>query len=83
MDSENSRYSLLQIQNNKLYQEIITSDTPDIRGNKEENPGFIYAPYILMNSPIVICNGDSIRWIRIAEIRKRREKIEKIMNKLK
>lgn len=82
MKSIKSRYSLLQIQNNKLYQEIITGDTIDIRGDKG-NPGFIYAPYILMESPPILIDGYGKYWERIIQVRKRREKIEKIRSKFK
>ena len=83
MKSINDRYSLLQIRNNNLYQKIISGDT-SIVANKG-NPGYIYAPYILMESPTTIISDggfDTKYWRRIREVEKRREKIEKIMNKI-
>lgn len=46
------------------------------------NPGYIYVPYILQSSTTVISGGNAKYWVRISQIRKRREKIEKIMNRI-
>ena len=48
------------------------------------NPGLIWAPYILMQSPTtIICEGNVKYWRRLTEVEKRNQKIEKIINKNK
>jgi hypothetical protein len=49
------------------------------KSNSPYGEGYIYAPYIILNKPAIIV-GDSKEWIRRMEIRKRKEKIEKIKN---
>jgi hypothetical protein len=74
-----SKYSLC-IENSGLYESFSLSgiSTATIK----ENPGYIWAPYIVQSSTTIISEGDWIYWERIREIRKRREKIEGIINKI-
>jgi len=54
------------------------------KSNSLYKQGYIYAPYIIVEKPIII-EGDishSRYWIRNFEIRKRNIKIEKILNKI-
>jgi hypothetical protein len=69
MKSIKSRYELLDI-------------SGDTSISVNDSPGYIWLPYIIQPSPTIICEGDAKYWIRISQIRKRREKIEKIMNKI-
>jgi len=54
-------------------------------GKKSNSPyqqGYIFAPYIIINKPAIIVGGDSKEWIRRMEIRKRNEKLKKIIDKI-
>lgn len=78
MNSVKNRYGLVHVDNNKFCQIQQSSGVTDIT-----KPGYIWVPYIIQNSTTVISDGDMRQWVRIKEIRKRREKIEKIMSRLK
>jgi hypothetical protein len=77
MNSIKSKYSLCQIPNN--YSQVLVSGTTRNIGE----PGIIWVPWTIQSSGTIIVEGDMRYWIRIAEVRKRREKIEKIISKMK
>ena len=50
-------------------------------GNKGKlGPGLVYIPYIIKELTPIIDEGDSKRWARRMEIRKRNLKIQKIID---
>ena len=54
-------------------------------GKKSNSPyeqGYIYAPYIIIESTPIIEGSMSKRWLRAIEVRKRNDKLEKILNKI-
>lgn len=50
------------------------------KSNSSYEQGYIYAPYIIVNKPVIIEGDISKHMLRRWEIRKRNEKIEKIKN---
>ena len=47
------------------------------------NPGLIWAPYILMQSPVTIISDGNVKyWRRLKEVEKRSQKIQKIMDRI-
>jgi hypothetical protein len=76
-----NRYGLCDADDN-LYESLKISGISNI---SDPNPGYIYAPYIVINSPTTIVSEgwfDMNYWRRLIEVEKRRDKIQKIKNKL-
>lgn len=48
------------------------------------DPGYVFAPYIIINEPVIISDGgfDMKRFFREKQIKLRKEKIEKIINNI-
>jgi len=54
-------------------------------GKKSNNPyeqGYIYAPYIIVNKPTIIEGDVAKHWLRQWEIRRRNEKLKKILDNI-
>lgn len=49
---------------------------------KSKDNGYVYAPYIIVNEPGIIVDGN-INMIRLFRIKQRKQKIEKILNKIR
>jgi len=56
-----------------------------IKSNSLYSKGYLFAPYIIVDKPVVIFDGEfshSRYWIRNFEIEKRNDKIKKILDKI-
>jgi hypothetical protein len=74
MKSIKSRYQLLNISGNT---KVLTDE--EFKNNKQ---GYIYVPYIIAQSTTILEEGDWLRILREREIQQRREKIEKLKDKI-
>ena len=78
MTSITSRYAHKMVNNNYFSKVLVSGTTRNIK-----EPGYIYAPYIMVqSSPIIVDGMDWVRILREREIKLRREKIEGIIKKI-